>query len=262
MKKIRFLTRILVGVVMYLTSFSFVMAQQPPVRGTISDAEGNPLSDVSVFVVGTTQGTKSDQAGAYSIEAPMNGKLRFSLIGYRDVVVDVTQQVLNVTLSKDDRTLDEVVVVSYGTQQRSKITGAITEIDATKTRDVPVGQFTQKLQGRIPGAQITQTTGRPGQGMAVRIRGAASMNAGNTPLYVVDGQPITGDINNINPDEIESFSVLKDASATALYGSRAANGVVLITTKKGKGEGVSIDFSTYVGAQYLPQRGRPDVMNA
>ncbi|VTQ02032.1 Outer membrane cobalamin receptor protein [Sphingobacterium daejeonense] len=98
--------------------------------------------------------------------------------------------------------------------------------------------------------------------MAVRIRGAASMNAGNTPLYVVDGQAITGDINNINPDEIESFSVLKDASATALYGSRAANGVVLITTKKGKSEGVMVDFNTYYGAQYLPNRGRPDVMNA
>jgi len=118
------------------------------------------------------------------------------------------------------------------------------------------------LQGRIPGVQISQYTGRPGQGMAVRVRGSASMNAGSSPLYVVDGQPITGDIANINPDEIESFSVLKDASATSLYGSRAANGVVLVTTKKGKGEGVNVSLSSYGGLQYVPQRGRPDVMDA
>src|SRR5690606_1730251 len=207
--------------------------------------------------------TFTNDQGAFSISAQAGNTLVFTLIGYNPQEVAVTSQTaLSVKMIPATSDLDEVVVIGYGTQQRRDITGAVSNVEAEGLKDVPVGQFSQKLQGRIAGVQISQTTGRPGQGMAIRIRGAASMNAGNTPLYVVDGQPVTGDINNINPDEIESFSVLKDASATALYGSRAANGVVLITTKKGKGEGVSIDFSTYVGAQYLPQRGRPDVMNA
>ena len=243
-----------------LLSFGYAQGLQE-IKGTVRDSDG-PLADVTITSISTGKSTKSDASGQFTIEAPLDSELKISLIGYQVSVVKITSQNLNVTLQKGDEQIDEVVVVSYGTQQKSKITGAIAEMDAAKAKDLPVGQFTQKLQGRIAGAQVTQVNGRPGQGMAVRIRGAASMNAGNTPLYVVDGQAITGDINNINPDEIESFSVLKDASATALYGSRAANGVVLITTKKGKSEGVMVDFNTYYGAQYLPTRGRPDVMNA
>ncbi len=235
--------------------------QQGKLRGVVSDATG-PLSAATVTAISSGQSTKTDDSGNFTIEVTIGSPLKFSLVGYQDTVIMASESPMQVLLSSRTQDIQEVVVVSYGTQQKTKVTGAISEMKAAKAKDLPVGQFTQKMQGRIPGVQITQINGKPGQGMAVRIRGSASMNAGNNPLYVVDGQAITGDINNINPDEIESFSVLKDASATALYGSRAANGVVLITTKKGTAEGVSIDFNTYLGAQYLPQRGRPDVMNA
>ncbi len=236
---------------------------QNTVTGTVSDATG-PLPGVTVTVKGSEQATYTNEEGLFSIAVEKGNVLVFTLIGYatREVTIE-SQTALQVTLDPATSNLDEVVIIGYGTQQRRAITGSISNVDASDLQDLPVGQFSQKLQGRIPGVQISQTTGRPGQGMAVRIRGAASMNAGNTPLYVVDGQPITGDINNINPDEIERFSVLKDASATVLYGSRAANGVILVTTKGGKGtEGVNVSVSTYGGFQNVPQRGRPDVMNA
>lgn len=237
--------------------------QQRTITGTVSDDTG-PLPGVTVTVKGTQEATFTNDQGAFSISAQAGNTLVFTLIGYNPQEVAVTSQTaLSVKMIPATSDLDEVVVIGYGTQQRRDITGAVSNVDAEGLKDVPVGQFSQKLQGRIAGVQISQTTGRPGQGMAIRIRGAASMNAGNTPLYVVDGQPVTGDINNINPDEIESFSVLKDASATALYGSRAANGVVLVTTKSGKGtEGVNVSASAYGGLQHVPQRGRPDVMNA
>ncbi|GAA4799413.1 TonB-dependent receptor [Olivibacter ginsenosidimutans] len=243
-----------------MSSLAVFAQEKMTVNGTVRDNQG-PVPGVSVLIQNTRQGTKTDASGRYQLQAEKGAKLVFKSIGYRDTVITVTGSSINVKLSSEAKTLDEVVI-SYGTQQRKEVTGAIAQIEATEMKDVPVGQFSQKLQGRIPGVQISQYTGRPGQGMAVRVRGSASMNAGSSPLYVVDGQPITGDIGNINPDEIESFSVLKDASATSLYGSRAANGVVLITTKKGKGDGVNISLSSYGGVQYVPQRGRPDVMDA
>lgn len=231
------------------------------VGGTVTDKQG-PIEGVSILVQGSKQGAKTDGAGRYQLETVKGARLTFTFVGYRDTTVVAESQRLDVVLSEESQVLEEVVI-SYGTQQRKEVTGAISQINATEMKDMPVGQFSQKLQNRIPGVQITQTTGRPGQGMNVRVRGSASMNASSNPLYVVDGQPVTGDINNINPDEIESFSVLKDASATALYGSRAANGVVLVTTKSGKGtEGVNVNFSAFAGVQHVPQRGRPDVMNA
>ncbi|QNL50478.1 TonB-dependent receptor [Olivibacter sp. SDN3] len=245
-----------------LLAGSIGYAQQSlTVSGTVTDNQG-PIEGVSVLVQGSKQGAKTDQTGSYQLETVKGARLTFTFVGYQDTTITVESQRLDVVLREASQVLEEVVI-SYGTQQRKEVTGAISQINATEMKDMPVGQFSQKLQNRIPGVQITQTTGRPGQGMNVRVRGSASMNASSNPLYVVDGQPVTGDINNINPDEIESFSVLKDASATALYGSRAANGVVLVTTKSGKGtEGVNVNFSAFGGVQHVPQRGRPDVMNA
>jgi TonB-dependent SusC/RagA subfamily outer membrane receptor len=162
----------------------------------------------------------------------------------------------------DSPLLDEVVVVGYGTQSARTVTGAVQQLNAEELADLPVPQITQKLQGRLVGVQINQTSGRPGQGMQVRIRGQASILAGSEPLYVVDGFPIVGDISTINPDEIESVSVLKDAASTSLYGSRAANGVVLITTKSGKIDQSSFSVNIFGGVQAVPQKGRPDMMNA
>lgn len=237
--------------------------QRITVGGTVTDAEtGQPLPGVTVVEQGTTNGTSADFDGNYSIEVSSNSVLTFSSVGYAAQNVPVNGRTqINLSLSVDSQQLDEVVIVGYGTQSSRKVTGAVQQIDSEQLADIPVPQVTQKLQGRLVGVQINQTTGKPGQGIQVRVRGQASILAGSDPLYVVDGFPIVGDISSINPDEIESISVLKDAASTSLYGSRAANGVVLITTKSGKTEQGGFSVSYYGGIQAVPQKGRPDLMN-
>ena len=237
--------------------------QRITVSGTVTDAEtGQPLPGVTVVEQGTTNGTSADFDGNYSIDVASDAVLTFSSVGYaaQNVPVNGRSQI-NLSLSVDSQQLDEVVIVGYGTQTSRKVTGAVQQIDSEELADIPVPQVTQKLQGRLVGVQINQTTGKPGQGIQVRVRGQASILAGSDPLYVVDGFPIVGDISSINPDEIESISVLKDAASTSLYGSRAANGVVLITTKSGKTEQGGFSVSYYGGVQAVPQKGRPDLMN-
>ena len=238
--------------------------QQKSVTGKVNDATGGSLPGVSVVVKGTTNGTITDADGNYSLSnIPENSTLQFSFVGMKLQEVRFTgQSSLNVVLLEETVGIDEVMVVAYGTQKKRDVTGAMYNVDAEKLQSLPVGQFAQKIQGQLAGVQINQTNGRPGEGMSFRIRGATSINADNSPLFVVDGFPIVGGINNINPDEIESYTVLKDAAATSLYGSRAGNGVVLITTKKGKNEKTEIDFGAYYGTQGTPNRGRPDLMNA
>ena len=187
--------------------------------------------------------------GSFRIVVPnANSTLVFSFVGYakKEVVVG-SQTSLTVALSPDDQTLNEVVVVGYGSQLKKEITGAVQTVSAAEIKDMPVSQIGQKLQGRLAGVQINQTTGKPGQGISIRIRGQVSVSAGSDPLYVIDGFPITGNIAQLNPDEIEDISVLKDAASTSLYGSRAANGVVLITTKKGKPGQTNVSFNAFAG---------------
>jgi TonB-dependent SusC/RagA subfamily outer membrane receptor len=169
---------------------------------------------------------------------------------------------INVEMEEATVGIEEVVAIGYGTQVKREITGAISEVDAQELADQPVSQFAQQLQGRIAGVQINQYSGQPGRGIGFRIRGAASLFADNQPLFVVDGIPVTGSINNINPSEIETFTVLKDAASTALYGSRAANGVILITTKHAKPGDSEIEFSSYYGIQKIPQKRVPVMMTA
>ena len=233
------------------------------VTGTVTDENGEPLPGVTVSVPGTSVGTATDIDGKYSITVPDDATLVFSFIGFESQRIAVgSQNIINMSLREDTSSLDEVVVIGYGTQKQREVTGSISTLEAAQLEDQPVGQFAQKLHGRIPGVQINQASGTPGGGMAIRIRGASSINAGNDPLYVVDGFPIVGDINNINPNEIESFSVLKGASAASLYGSRAANGVVLITTKRAKKGTTSVQFSASYGVNQIPQQGRSEFMNA
>jgi len=233
------------------------------VSGKVSDINGMPLPGVTVFIPGTTTGTATDMDGLYTLHITEGASLVFSFIGFEtQTIASGGRSVINVTLKEDMTSLDEVVVVGYGTQKQREVTGSISTLDASQLEDQPVGQFAQKLHGRISGVQINQASGTPGGGMAIRIRGAASLNAGNNPLYVVDGFPIVGDINNINPNEIESFSVLKGASAASLYGSRAANGVVLITTKKAKQGETSVLFSASYGINKIPEQGRSEFMDA
>ncbi len=182
----------------------------------------------------------------------------FSYVGYVTQVIkkenlDPQKEEAIYVAMKENPNL-EVVVVSYGKQRKQEVTGSIVQQDASQMKDMPVGQFAQQLQGKVAGVQVGQNAGTPGRGMEFRIRGAASLSLDNQPLFVVDGIPITGSINNINPSEIETFTILKDASASALYGSRAANGVVLITTKHAKSGDAKVEFGSWYGTQIIPEK--------
>ncbi|WP_428666533.1 SusC/RagA family TonB-linked outer membrane protein [Runella sp.] len=260
--KSKFRTYCLLALVLLFTSTSFAQQLQS-VKGKVTGQDGEALVGVNVFVKSTTRGTTTDSEGSYKIDAPRNATLVFSYIGYtaKEIVVG-SQESVNITMEASDKVLNEIVVVGYGNQVKKEVTGAVQTIGSKEIKDIPASQVTQKLQGQLAGVQINQTTGKPGQGMSVRIRGQLSVSAGSEPLYVVDGFPITGSIGAINPDEIEEITVLKDASSTSLYGSRAANGVVLITTKRGKSGQTNVSFTSYVGVQHVPERGRIKMLNA
>ncbi|WP_439585225.1 SusC/RagA family TonB-linked outer membrane protein [Dyadobacter bucti] len=234
------------------------------VKGKVTDDTGEKIPGVSIVLKGTTTGTVTDAEGDFSINVPdQGGVLIFSSVGFLSQEVALTgSNTINVKLANDSKALTEVVVVGYGSQLKREITGAVQTVSAADIKDVPVSQITQKLQGRLAGVQINQTTGKPGQGMSVRVRGQVSVSAGSDPLYVIDGFPITGNIGALNPDEIEDISVLKDAASTSLYGSRAANGVVLITTKRGKPGETNIGLTAYYGTQNVPEKGRVKMLNA
>jgi TonB-linked SusC/RagA family outer membrane protein len=242
---------------------SLAFSQQAgKIRGRVIDERNEPLPGVSVVVKGTSIGVSTNVNGEYVINAEPSSVLEFKMLGFeREETVIGNRQEVNIKLKMAATGLQEVNV-SYGKQRSREVTGAITQISAEPLQDMPVGQFAQQLQGKVAGVQVSQTSGQPGRGMAFRIRGAASLASGYQPLFVIDGLPITGSINNINPDEIESFTILKDASSTALYGSRAANGVVLITTKHAKPGDSKITFNSNFGIQAIPMNKVPKMMNA
>lgn len=257
--KVRLVGFLLLMFCISLTSYG----QTQSVRGVIT-SEGEAVPGALVIVKGTQRGTVTDIDGSFSIDAAAGETLVVSFVGYttKEVAVVGGQTVYNVNLALSTSDLSEVVVVGYGSQIKKEVTGSVVSIGGAELKDMPVSTIAQKLQGRLAGVQINQTTGQPGRGMQVRIRGQLSVSGGSEPLYVVDGFPITGDINSINPDEIEDISVLKDAASTSLYGSRAANGVVIITTKKGKAGQTSVNLNVFSGFQEVPQRGRLEMMNA
>ncbi|MFD1141129.1 SusC/RagA family TonB-linked outer membrane protein [Larkinella insperata] len=238
-------------------------AQTQTVTGTVRDTQGATLPGVNVVVAGTTMGTVTDVNGKFSISAAKGNTLTFSFVGYQSVSQKIANaDALNIQLTADETSLNEVVVVGYGTQTKRELTGAVSNIKAAELKDIPAPNVGQRLQGRLAGVQINQNTGQPGAEMSIRIRGAASINAGNNPLIVVDGFPTQSGLNVINPDAIESISVLKDAAAAALYGSRAANGVILVTTKQARNGQRNVQFSSFFGIQSVSDRGKPDLMNA
>lgn len=250
---------------------SFSQTTKETVTGKVTLGAGaTEQSGTSVRVKGGAKGVATDADGRFTIGVQRGGTLIFSHVGFKPREVKVLDQLeLSITLEPSDNSLDQVVVVSYGKQRQRDITGAVTKVDASAVQDVTATEFAQKLQGKVAGLQVQQTSGIPGQAMTFRIRGAASLSSGNQPLIVIDGQPIssdvtggTGDLNLVSPDEIESYSVLKDAAATALYGSRASNGVIIITTKQARIGRTAVTANAYYGVQSVPQRGRPDLMNA
>lgn len=252
--------------ILYVSLLLFVClgnlaAQTRQVSGVVNDNAGEALPGVSVTVKGTTKGMITAVDGKYSLQVSSeNDVLVFSYIGYESKEVRVgNQSVLDVTLTEDATNLSEVVVVGYGTQKKSQMTGAISSVSAKEIAELPVTNARQALQGRAAGVDVTQAGSKPGAGPQIRIRGRRSFNASNDPLYVVDGIPLSGGIDDINPQDITSMEVLKDASATAIYGSRGANGVVIITTKRGKAGKTSVSVDTYIGSNQ--ELGKIGVMN-
>ncbi|GAB3994218.1 TonB-dependent receptor [Spirosoma daeguense] len=218
-------------------------------KGTVTSESGEALPGVTIAVKGTTIGTTTNETGQYSLSLPNRDVvLVFSSVGYekQDVAVG-NQTTINVTLKADMKALNEVVVVGYGTQQRKDLTGSVGSVKGKELENLPVRGPLEALQGRVAGVQIVQNSGSPGAAPNVRIRGVTSLNAGNDPLYIVDGVPITGDISVVNPNDIASMEVLKDASATAIYGARGANGIIIVTTKRGKSGKTSFNLNAYTG---------------
>ena len=245
--------------------FSNLTAQTVTVvRGTVQNQENAPLAGVTVAIKDGSQTTVTNEQGQFELKnVRSNAALVFSSIGFATQEISLNgREQLQISLKPSTGNLNEVVIVSYGRQRQREITGSIAQVNASALQDMPVSQFAQQLQGKVAGVQISQFSGQPGRGIEFRIRGAASLTADNQPLFVVDGIPVTGSINNINPAEIETFTVLKDASSTSLYGSRAANGVVLITTKHAKPGEAKVEFSSYYGVQKIPENRVPKMMTA
>jgi TonB-dependent starch-binding outer membrane protein SusC len=247
---------------LFFVSLQFLQAQTKEVSGKITDASsGNPLAGVTIKTKGAATNTVSGTDGTFTLQVQEKVKaLIVSYVGFKDQEVAITASSLSVSLAPADKSLSEVVVVGYGTKIKRDITGSVAKVGAKELANTPVTSFENAIQGRAAGVLVEQQNGKLGQGIKVRIRGSASVTAGNEPLYVLDGIPLittnlssngaqTNPLSDINSNDIESVEILKDASAAAIYGSRGSNGVVLITTKKGKAGKSKIEFSFYTGTQ-------------
>jgi TonB-linked SusC/RagA family outer membrane protein len=241
-----------------------------PIRGKVVDESGEPIPGVSILEVGTNNGTVTGLDGEFDLSVTSEESvLAFSFIGMKKVELRVgTTRVFDVRMESNSEALEEVVVVGYGTQKREDVTGSVATVNQESIKNLPVSTIDQKMIGQVAGVQIQQVSGAPGAGTSVKIRGSGSLGAGNEPLYVIDGMPYSSGMNQnlnplmfIDPNNIESITVLKDASSTAIYGSRGANGVIMITTKKGEFEQTMVNFSSMVGVQQVPQKGRPNLLN-
>lgn len=255
------------------------------VTGTVKDANGEPIIGATVVEKGTTNGTVTDFDGNYALELSESGTLAVSYIGYKSqefAASQIKSGSLTVTLKEDTEVMDEIVVVGYGTSRKKDITGAIASVKADELNAVSSSSVSQMLQGKVSGMSAIQSSAQPGAGVSINIRGAVSPNGSNAPLYVVDGVPLqnntTADpglsdagydykagvdrdpLNSINPNDIESIEILKDASAAAIYGASAANGVVLITTKSGKSGKPKVEFRSTFTTQI--QKDYPEVLGA
>lgn len=245
--------KMITGLMVLLLSCTFLVAQGQSrvITGQIIDDSGIPLPGATILVKGSTDtGTTTDFDGTFSLSVEGNPTLVISFVGYLTQEVEIGDgNELNVILKSDAQTLDEVVVIGYGIQKKSDVTGAISSVDAKSISEVPATNVAQALQGRIAGVNLQQTSTRPGSDMQIRIRGNRSLGGGesNNPLIVLDGIPYLGSLNSINQGDIESIDILKDASATAIYGSRGSNGVIIITTKKGREGQSTVTYNGYAG---------------
>jgi TonB-linked SusC/RagA family outer membrane protein len=249
----------------FLLCFLFIplllSAQNITVTGTVKDATGETLIGVNVAEKGTGNGISTNLEGKYTLSVPSNSTLEFTYLGYitQSIAVQGRQQI-NVILEEDTKTLEEVVVIGYGVQRKEAVTGSVASISGENIRAIASTNVSQALQGRIAGVEMMQTSSKPGAEMQIRIRGTRSLTASNDPLIVLDGIPFNGNLSDINPNDIKSTEILKDASATAIYGSRGANGVIIITTNRGQsGAQAKITYNGYFGARTV--FSKYDMMN-
>lgn len=226
-----------------------VFAQAITVKGVVKDSAGEPVIGANVVVVGTTNGTITDFDGNFTIKANKNAKLEISFIGYKNTVVKVSPN-MNIVLKDDTQLLDDVVVIGYGAVKKKELTGAVAQVKSEDITKINTSDLGNALQGMVSGVSVTAESGAPGAGSEILIRGVASVNGQNTPLYVVDGVPQEGD-PRISPNEIETIDILKDAASCAIYGTRGAAGVILITTKKGKEGKMSASFDASYGIKKI-----------
>lgn len=256
-RKSRFFRAALVTLCL-LTSVGFISADTLTVTGTVTSAsDGEPLIGVTVQVKGTAAGTSTDIDGNYSIKAETGQTLVFSYVGMTQREITVTGPRIDVALTENSEVLDEVVVIGYGVQKKKLVTGATAQIKGDDIAKMNTTSPLQAMQGQLPGVNIASSSGQPGEGMKVTVRGLGT-TGNSSPLYLIDGMP--GDINTINPADIESIDVLKDAASAAIYGAQAANGVVLVTTKQGKEGRAKVTFDGYFGWQSAAKK--MDMLNA
>ncbi|MFT3981947.1 MAG: TonB-dependent receptor [Ferruginibacter sp.] len=262
-------TGLLLCLLVFLMS-NVAWAQNRQISGTVKDNAGKPIADATVLVKGTTISTKSDNEGHYSVNVPsslVKVELLISHVNFDARTIGASGDVANVSLEQKDKQLEDVVIIGYGTQKKRNVTGAVATYNAEKLDERPVQRVDQALIGQMAGVQVKQTTGALGKPFSINIRGTGSISASNEPLYVIDDFPVTSEgqnsagnfdngspLDNLNPNDIESIQVLKDAAAAAIYGSRASNGVVIITTKKGKRGKNQINFNTYAGFNKVAKR--------
>ena len=242
-------------VAILLSLATFGMAQTVLVKGKVTEAEtGVSIPAANVVVKGTTTGMITDNDGNYSISLPANGTLVFSFIGFKPVEVPVAgKKEINVSLSAESIGLEEVVAIGYGTVKKRDITGSVASVKGDDLRAIPVASAAEAITGKLAGVQVTSTEGSPDAEMRIRVRGGGSITQDNSPLFIVDGFPVNN-ISNIAPSDIQSIDVLKDASSTAIYGSRGANGVIIVTTKLGQAGKVSVSYNSYFGFKEIAKK--------
>ena len=236
----RFVALMFMAATLLLPASALAQDKKITVSGTITDASNKQaLVGAAVSVEGTTIGTSSDLQGKYTLQVPANGVLEVQYLGYTSQKIKINSRTtINISLTQDNVKVDEVVVIGYGSVAKSDLTGSVSTVKMSEIADAPVSSIDQALQGRVAGADIMSTTGEPGASTSIRIRGTRSITASNEPLIVVDGvMDGVSDLGDLNPSDIKSISVLKDASSTAIYGARGANGVIIVTTKGGSDSG-------------------------
>ena len=226
--------KVTIGLLLLFLVSLGITAQERTIRGVVRDSGGEPIIGANVMVKGTTIGAATDMNGSYSLTVPASATtLTISYIGMKDSEVPITGNLIDITMEEDVSSLDEVVVIGYGTMKKRDLTGSVSSVSAETLAAIPVASAVEAITGKMAGVQVLTTEGSPDAEMRIRVRGGGSITQSNDPLFIVDGFPVST-ISDIPPTDIESIDVLKDASSTAIYGSRGANGVVIVTTKSGR----------------------------